>query len=633
LNWRKLAFAFLLVSLLLPSFLNFESVKAQEEYLKIYYDSERGCFYFLTLNNETVVIERNGMALLNRWDGEAWIDFGSFPSEGEMEIEVEAELEENKLKWKGKWKIGEEEVEIEIELEPKNISEYGDLEWSMKLTDKPPINVFSLPIQSENLKFYYQPPLYEEYGFSEPFSNSTFSVNATHVMRLINGSWVNEAYRPENVVGSYAVYHAYKMNNEYKTGKAFHIYRPKVTDSAGNEVWCNLKISDGFLKIEIPQDFLDNAIYPIVIDPTFGFETKGGSGTYYWTLGYLTGSKFLCPDNGQPESITVYMRQYASDTPKIKAAIYKDDNDYPQQLIAYTEEWTLTNGWYDWKTFNIVWIGENLTANTNYWLIRWASRDFWAYYDTAGRGIYKSKIYGNFPDPYPSGGTLNCYRWSIYCTYTAITPTGEWHSLAYDFNLDVMKWNPLSYSFSMNALQWHSITFPLDLITFAWYKLFYIYDLTVYGWHHLIFPFALDIMEWNKLPYDFVAQTRQWNMLSFPFTLVKWGEWYKLAYLFNLTVLQWHPLPYFFTLDAMQWNILNYTFQTVAMMWHTLPFPFTLLPWQMWHRLIYPFEVFIPGSVPVVPPGQPWYADTRLVLMFAFCLFFTGFLMKKLMLD
>lgn len=295
-------------------------------------------------------------------------------------------------------------------------------------------------------------------------------------------------------------------------------------------------------------------------------------------------------------------------------------------------------------------------------------------------------VYGN------SGNTtvqiLVLADWHVL-VYDFSLNTRKWSELAFNFTLDVMKWNPLSYSFSLDVLQWHSMTFPFDLSALAWHwltfpfnlecmqwhilsyafdllvkawhsltflfqlvalqwhQLFYIYDLSVYGWHQMIFPFTVDAMQWNRLLYDFVAQTRQWNTLGFPFTLLKWGEWHSLAYLFNLQTLQWHELAYFFnltvlqwhytiypfTLDTMQWNILNYTFQAITKMWHQLTFPFMLLPWQMWHRLIYPFEVFIPGSVPVVPPSLPWYADTRLVLMFAFCLFFAGFLMKKLMLD
>jgi len=421
-----LAFSLLLSVSISP----FKPAQAQEEKcLKIYYDSEKGYYYFWTLNREKVVIERSGFAVLNRWDGEAWINFGSFPLEGEVEIEVEAELAENKLKWKGKWKIGVEEVEVEIELEPKNISEYGDLEWSMKLTDNPPINVFSMPIQSENLKFYYQPPLYEEYGFSKPFSNSTFSVNSTHVMRLVNGTWVNEAYRPENVVGSYAVYHATKTPfhkskeeaEKYRAGKAFHIYRPKIIDAEGNEAWCNLNISDGILKIEIPQDFLDKAVYPVTIDPTFGYETNGGSSLDGGDR--ISGSWFTCPEAGTADSITAYLSRWGHWSgyhDEVKCAIYKKSDN---SLVGESEEW-YNEGWYgpDWHTFNFPTPKPSL-QNIDYYLVVWSLKSdynhgMYIYYDSeTNKGAYQTLTYNSFPDPWSPTSEDKIY--SIYCTYTA----------------------------------------------------------------------------------------------------------------------------------------------------------------------------------------------------------------------
>jgi len=161
-------------------------------------------------------------------------------------------------------------------------------------------------------------------------------------------------------------------------------------------------------------------------DPIFGYDKKGGSSTRNNT--YLKGSKFLCPDNGVAESITVYIMQYSSETPKIKCAIYKDNNGYPGELVAVTEEWILTSGWDDWKSFNIT-SGGQLTTNTYYWLIVWSNRNYWLYYSSGetNQSVYKLKAYtGDFPDPFPSGGTYQNYVYSIYCTYTAgVPPVGK----------------------------------------------------------------------------------------------------------------------------------------------------------------------------------------------------------------
>lgn len=64
---------------------------------------------------------------------------------------------------------------------------------------------------------------------------------------------------------------------EYKTGKAFHIYRPKAIDANGVEQWCSLDIKDGILTVIIPQNFLNKALYPVIVDPTFGYTSAGAS--------------------------------------------------------------------------------------------------------------------------------------------------------------------------------------------------------------------------------------------------------------------------------------------------------------------------------------------------------------------
>ena len=86
--------------------------------------------------------------------------------------------------------------------------------------------------------------------------------------------YLNEAQgasRPENVVGSYAVYHQTKgeMNDaygkDYGTGKFGHIFRPRICDSNNSCVWGDLFIDTnvGIYRITISQSFLDTAKYPV----------------------------------------------------------------------------------------------------------------------------------------------------------------------------------------------------------------------------------------------------------------------------------------------------------------------------------------------------------------------------------
>ena len=117
-------------------------------------------------------------------------------------------------------------------------------EFEITLKKKPKSNIVPLSVKSKNLAFYYQPKNREE-----------------------------NHYQPANAVGSYVAYHKTQKNNEYKTGKAFQIFRPWAIDAIGYRVWCDFDEKwDGKsdLKIIIPKDFLAKAKFPITIDPTLG---------------------------------------------------------------------------------------------------------------------------------------------------------------------------------------------------------------------------------------------------------------------------------------------------------------------------------------------------------------------------
>jgi hypothetical protein len=165
----------------------------------------------------------------------------------------------------------------------------GAYELEVILEEKPTTNYLEFTVESKNLDFFYQPELTQE------------EIEAGGM-------------RPEWIVGSYAVYHKFKKDNEvggkeYRAGKAFHIYRPMIKDANGSWVWGELNIKDNILTVTIPQEFLDNAVYPIIVDPTFGYTTAGGTSeamggtttTYkFW------GSLFNCPESGTIQSITYY---------------------------------------------------------------------------------------------------------------------------------------------------------------------------------------------------------------------------------------------------------------------------------------------------------------------------------------
>jgi len=389
-------------------------------------------FHFKTLSKDDIFIGSPDAAdfkpqfLLKRWQNECHIKL----SVGTTAKNLEFNEENNCVVWESELftvkaypkdkmvnKVNIKEREISYEL-----NELGGLEFELILKTKPPTNTLTFPMKMQNLKFYFQPPLTEELN-----PNEYDEITDTYAKK--NGRVV--VFRPPEVVGSYAVYHATRTNihrskedaEKYKAGKAFHIYRPKITDSAGNEAWCDLHIDEakGSLTITIPQDFLDKAVYPVTIDPTFGYTTVGGSSLAINKLGT---TKFDCPESGTAESMSFYWSIYDTGK-KARMGIYDDDGgspSYPSSLVASTElQSSNTEGSPHWETLNFT-EGPSLSAQT-YWL---AFQADWGSirYDT---GDANQTVHGwisqdeqlTMPDPYPSGHDYYDYKCSIYCTYTA----------------------------------------------------------------------------------------------------------------------------------------------------------------------------------------------------------------------
>ena len=79
--------------------------------------------------------------------------------------------------------------------------------------------------------------------------------------------------------GSYAVYKKETLLGE-GTGKLCHIHRPEIIDARGRRCWGDLAILGNMLRITIPENWLAEAKYPVIVDPTIGTTTVGSQ--YLW---------------------------------------------------------------------------------------------------------------------------------------------------------------------------------------------------------------------------------------------------------------------------------------------------------------------------------------------------------------
>jgi hypothetical protein len=97
-----------------------------------------------------------------------------------------------------------------------------------------------------------------------------------------------DGFGPAHLRGSYAVYKREFILNSSQyhvgTGKFCHIHRPRIIDRRGREVWGALRIDRGMLTITIPEGWMGEARYPVLVDPVIGSNTIGA----YRTFPYLT---------------------------------------------------------------------------------------------------------------------------------------------------------------------------------------------------------------------------------------------------------------------------------------------------------------------------------------------------------
>ena len=316
--------------------------------------------------------------------------------------------------------------------------DYPEGEGSYKmvwfLNSKPDSNVVNFEISAEGLDFFYQPPLTQEYkdGYSEEFKREII-VSETQVKDLEGNDLVE---RPENVVGSYAVYHQTKggmvdaYGKDYKTGQAFFIYRPRIIDAEGKETWgiLNIDVVNGIYSVEIPQDFLDKAVYPIKSNDEFGFSGEGGS-------------SFLHPGNG---FAGCYFNMVASGNASVDYVKFYGNGNYATRnakgvMVADSDKTILANG---------VTGGFSITSIKGWWQLDYVSKPSVVSGNSYFPGFVVNadyvKIYSNsvsnngwrddennYTTPTdPTDGFLSIYKISLYATYTpagggAATPEGQ----------------------------------------------------------------------------------------------------------------------------------------------------------------------------------------------------------------
>ena len=169
------------------------------------------------------------------------------------------------------------------------------------------------------------------------------------------------------------------------------------------------------------------------LDPTFGYTSQGGSFMYLQNADKIA-CEFTSPVGGSARtvSMSVYIYYGAGGTVTGQMAIYWDGTDYPGNLKAETETFTVTGG-ARWYTADM----DPHPLGTNaFWLVvtvyGQADDTVRIYYDggSSGQAVYRADTTGSFKNPFPAGGTLYDRKISIYLTYSFYPTIGDFEASA-----------------------------------------------------------------------------------------------------------------------------------------------------------------------------------------------------------
>ena len=274
-------------------------------------------------------------------------------------------------------------------------------EFEIILDEKPDSGFVLLSIEHKGLRFLYQPELTQQ--------------------EIDDG-----AERPDNVVGSYAVYHKTMAGNyvggkNYRAGKFCHIYRPYVTDANGKREWCDMDIIGAVMKITIP----DGLVYPVVVDPTFGCDPESPGNTFRaHSSDTMIGVLYTSPaDIDTAQSISVYIKRGSPSGNSLKGCIVLHSS---LNIIsngvggATTITGTAAPSWIT----SVFGTDPTLTPSTEYLLMHIDNPPMfyytYTYYDTGDANQGHVDASNNYTTPANLGSAAHSTdRYSIYCTYTA----------------------------------------------------------------------------------------------------------------------------------------------------------------------------------------------------------------------
>ena len=188
----------------------------------------------------------------------------------------------------------------------------SSFEYDCILNKEPDSNVILMRIEgSENFDFFRQPDF-----VSEPFLKGSYAV-----------------YKKETFIGE-------------GTGKLCHIHRPEIIDARGRRCWGTLEVNGDELQITIPEKWLSEAKYPVIVDPTVGTTTVGAFSnipnpafqvyTVYFSREFGL-EQYILPANFRGQANAYYYSNDNKNINNVTPVMYSNNNNLPNIKLSSNE--------------------------------------------------------------------------------------------------------------------------------------------------------------------------------------------------------------------------------------------------------------------------------------------------------
>lgn len=305
--------------------------------------------------------------------------------------------------------------QIDVEMYMLNES---DLEFGALLKQPLPGNSWIFNLTGwENFTFYKQPD-YSALPGATVISAASHPDGVETVSVDIDG--INHEC-PLDMCGGYAVYHKTKRNNQYATGKVLNIPRPKLIGDDGDIHWGEIDIADGSVVVSASKQWLNKAVYPVFVDPTFGYTTAGASSaalSITECVGLIgAGYTYTASTGDTITKFTAYSRTYTAGDMSLTA--YTVDGSGDPNTAVNTTGGSLTHpadpAWTDTGA-----VSYGLSNGVEYCVAFSEGVDGGRIYYDAGAGNQSNRDNTNasFAATW-AVGPYNANIYSVYATYTA----------------------------------------------------------------------------------------------------------------------------------------------------------------------------------------------------------------------